>query len=69
MAPKAVPSFGLDDTTGTRSQGDDRISCFPVGAVFSGSAGWRHDRGLRGWLLGQAAVRGRPSSVHVSATQ
>ena len=26
MPPKAVPSFGLDDTTGTRSHGDDFLA-------------------------------------------
>ena len=32
MPPKAVPSFGLEDTTGTRSHGDDR---------FFGAADWQ----------------------------
>src|SRR4249919_36887 len=67
MPPKDVPSFGLEDTTGTKSQGD-RSSNFPSAAGLSGEPVGAAVAGGSG-SCGPTAVEGIPGSIHASATR
>src|SRR6187551_2936646 len=64
MPPKAVPSFGLEDTSGASSQGDDRVFGFWSAACSSATAG----DALAVTSRSCAAARGTPGSSRFART-